>query len=91
MDCPGCGLLRTICPHICTNGGAGKAALRAAAARTASARLRELYAELERGSRNHLRAFFRWQQQLGGAYEPRHLPVEDFQAIAMSPKEACWQ
>ena len=65
--------------------------LRAAAARTASARLRELYAELERGSRNHLRAFFRWQQQLGGAYEPRHLPAQDFQAIATSPKEACWQ
>lgn len=65
--------------------------LRAAAARTASARLRELYAELERGSRNHLRAFFRWQQQLGGAYEPRHLPVEAYRAIATSPKEACWQ
>lgn len=63
--------------------------LRAAAARTASGRLRELYAELERGSRNHLRAFFRWQQRLGGSYAPCHLPAEEFWAIAESPKEAC--
>ena len=64
--------------------------VRAALAGTATARLRELYAKLKLGSRNHLRTFVPWQQ-LGGAYGPHHLPTGDSPTIVTSPQDACWQ
>jgi hypothetical protein len=48
-----------------------------------------VYAELERGSRNHLRAFYRWKQRLGVHYQPTHLSLADFDQIANSDKETC--
>ena len=63
--------------------------LRAAAARTARADSLAVYAELERGSRNHLRAFHRWLVHLGATYTPAHLPAGLFAHIAASPHEAC--
>jgi hypothetical protein len=49
----------------------------------------QVYAELERGSRNHLRAFYRWKQRLAVHYEPTHLPLVDFENIAHSANEDC--
>ena len=63
--------------------------LRLARARTGHADSLQVYAELERGSRNHLRAFYRWQQRLGLHYKPAHLGTTDFEEIARSPKEWC--
>lgn len=42
--------------------------LRLARARTEHDDILQVYAELERGSRNHLRAFYRWKQRLGLHY-----------------------
>lgn len=42
---------------------------------------------LERGSRNHLRAFWRQLQMSGASYEPQHLDAADFRAIAESATE----
>ncbi len=42
---------------------------------------------LERGSRNHLRAFWKQLQQNGGTYVPTHLSQTEFLAIATSPQE----
>ena len=42
---------------------------------------------LERGSRNHLRAFWKQLQQNGGTYTPTHLSQTEFLAIATSPQE----
>ena len=49
--------------------------LRAAAGRTSKPEILAVYAELERGSRNHLRAFHRWKLRFGpplraGAFKP---------------------
>lgn len=63
--------------------------LRAATKRTASPEIQAIYAELERGSRNHLRAFYRWMQNLGIHYAPVHLGKEDFLLIARSAQEPC--
>lgn len=63
--------------------------LRLARARTEHSDILQVYAELERGSRNHLRAFYGWQQRLGLRYRPAHLGVADFEQIARSPKEWC--
>ncbi len=63
--------------------------LQQAAARTDKAHIRAVYADLERGSRNHLRAFYRWKQNLGVDYEPKHLPVTEFERIAQSAQETC--
>lgn len=63
--------------------------LRAATARARLPEIRAVYAELERGSRNHLRAFYRWMQHLGIDYVPVHLSKEDFEAIARSEQESC--
>lgn len=51
--------------------------------------IRKVYDELERGSRNHLRAFYRWKAQLGVSYAPKHLSPDVFTAIALSPHEDC--
>lgn len=63
--------------------------LRLARARTGHADILLVYDELERGSRNHLRAFYRWKQQLGLHYQPAHLGLDDFEQIARSPQEFC--
>jgi hypothetical protein len=42
---------------------------------------------LERGSRNHLRSFWRQLQAAGASYTPRHLDPADFLAIAGSAQE----
>ncbi len=43
---------------------------------------------LERGSRNHLRSFWRQLQSAGAAYTPSHLDAASFRAIAESAMEA---
>ncbi len=63
--------------------------LRSAAHRTVKTEILAVYAELERGSRNHLRAFYRWKQGLGIDYQPTHLPSDDFERIAHSAQEGC--
>ncbi|MHB1804194.1 MAG: DUF2202 domain-containing protein [Acidithiobacillus ferrooxidans] len=63
--------------------------LQNAAHRTVKPEILAVYAELERGSRNHLRAFYRWKQGLGIDYQPTHLPSDDFERIAHSAQEDC--
>jgi hypothetical protein len=63
--------------------------LRLTSAHTRNPEILLIYAELERGSRNHLRAFYRWMQHLGVHYEPTHLSLADFEQIAHSAKENC--
>ena len=42
---------------------------------------------LERGSRNHLRSFWRQLQMMGAGYTPQHLPAAEFAAITESAME----
>jgi hypothetical protein len=63
--------------------------LRAAAERTRKPEILAVYADLERGSRNHLRAFYRWMRRLGVHYAPEHLSAKDFESIAVSEHEGC--
>ncbi len=63
--------------------------LQQATARTDKAHIRAVYADLERGSRNHLRAFYRWKQNLEVDYQPKHLPAAEFERIALSAQETC--
>jgi hypothetical protein len=63
--------------------------LRAATRRTEQPEIQAVYAELERGSRNHLRAFYRWMENFGAQYTPAHLSAEDFLAVAHSGHESC--
>jgi len=49
--------------------------------------VRNVFGNLSRGSRNHLRAFYSRLQQAGGSYTPRHLDAASFQAIVTSPTE----
>jgi hypothetical protein len=46
-----------------------------------------LYDNLERGSRNHLRAFVRTLERQGVDYEPQLMEIEDFDAIVGTPTE----
>lgn len=46
-----------------------------------------MLSNLERGSRNHLRAFWKQLQQNGGTYTPTHLTQAEFDSIANSPQE----
>lgn len=46
-----------------------------------------VYEQLQRASRNHLRAFRRNLMALGGSYAPRYLDPATFQAIASSENE----
>jgi hypothetical protein len=48
-----------------------------------------VYDDLERGSRNHLRAFFRHLQRHRGEYVPQYLSLSDFEAVAWSEREEC--
>lgn len=63
--------------------------LQKAAKQTDKAAIHAVYAELERGSRNHLRAFYRWKEGMGIAYQPQHLTPELFNRLALSPHEDC--
>ncbi|WP_081857834.1 DUF2202 domain-containing protein [Thiomonas sp. FB-Cd] len=63
--------------------------LQKAARRTNKPEIRAVYAELERGSRNHLRAFYHWKQMLGIDYAPQHLPATEFERTALSAHESC--
>ena len=46
-----------------------------------------VYSNLERGSRNHLRAFVRQLDANGATYTPSHISQADFDAIVSSPTE----
>jgi hypothetical protein len=46
-----------------------------------------VYANLEKGSRNHLRAFIRTLERQGGKYVPAYLTVAEYEAIIGSPIE----
>ncbi len=46
-----------------------------------------VFDNLERGSRNHLRAFVRQLNSRGATYAPSHLSRADFDAIVTSPME----
>ena len=48
-----------------------------------------VYDDLERGSRNHLRAFYRHLQRLGDRYVAQHMAQAAFDAVAQSPHETC--
>jgi len=63
--------------------------LRLTSSHTRNPEILLVYAELERGSRNHLRAFYRWKQRLGVHYQHTHLSLADFEKIANSDKETC--
>ena len=60
-----------------------------ARARTRQPEIIAVYEDLERGSRNHLRAFFRHMQRYEGEYVPQYLSLSDFEAIAWSQHEVC--
>lgn len=49
--------------------------------------IKMVFGNLERGSRNHLRAYFRSLTQQGGTYKPEHLSQADFDKIVNSPME----
>ena len=61
--------------------------LRQGSGGTAKPELLAGYAALERGSRNHLRAFHRWMRRLGAIYDPAHLSKAEFESIALSAHE----
>jgi hypothetical protein len=61
--------------------------LRAARDAATHADVRWVYDNLERGSRNHLRAFAGRIDMLGGEYEAQHLTQAEFDAIAAAPQE----
>ena len=49
--------------------------------------LASLYAQLEQGSRNHLRAFSSQLEARGVAYEPTRLTVDEYESIVSTPTE----
>lgn len=61
--------------------------LRARAAATETAEITTVYANLERGSRNHLRAFTSELDSRGVVYEPTQLDPDVFDAIVSSETE----
>jgi hypothetical protein len=61
--------------------------LRERAAATDEADVLALYARLEQGSRNHLRAFTSQLELLDVVYEPTVLGPDDYDAIVSSPME----
>ncbi len=62
--------------------------LRKAKASTTDPAILSVYENLERGSRNHLRAFAGQLKANGGTYAPTHLSPDDFASIESSPQEA---
>lgn len=61
--------------------------LRVALAETERSDITNVYENLMRGSRNHLRAFASLIAAAGGTYEAQYLPQEDLDAIAASATE----
>ena len=61
--------------------------LRTIGARTDNADLLLVYASLERGSRNHLRAFHDQLLQRGATYTPKHITQAEYDTIVGSPHE----
>ena len=55
--------------------------------RTGIATIDDVYANLEKGSRNHLRAFIRTLERQGGEYTPSYLTIAEYEAIIGSPTE----
>jgi hypothetical protein len=53
-----------------------------------AAQVLNVFNNLERGSRNHLRVLYTQLAATGGAYTPSHLSPADFEAIVRSPNEA---
>ena len=60
---------------------------RALATEVDNADIRQVYANLAKGSRNHLRAFAAQLAGIGSDYEPRHLSVADYDAVVDSDWE----
>lgn len=56
-------------------------------AQTQQADILQVYAQLNRGSRNHLRSFDRQLRQAGASYQPQHLSGEAYRAIVESGME----
>ena len=63
--------------------------LQQARERTQNPVIDAVYDDLERGSRNHLRAFFRHLRRHGAHYTPQHLDAHSFERIALSGRESC--
>lgn len=63
--------------------------LQQARLRTQHPAITTVYDDLERGSRNHLRAFYRQLQRHRATYTPQHLAAAAFEAIAQSEHEPC--
>lgn len=61
--------------------------LRTIGTRTDNADLLQVYSNLERGSRNHLRAFAEQLLQRGVTYTPKHITQAEYDAIVGSPQE----
>ena len=61
--------------------------LRARSSATDVDALTSLYAQLEKGSRNHLRAFTSQLGARGVAYEPTQLAADEYEAIVSTPTE----
>ena len=61
------------------------AALRA---ETDNADIQLVYDNLQRGSRNHLRSYYRLLTQQGGSYVPQTITPAEFDAIVGSPIES---
>ena len=47
----------------------------------------KVYNNLQKGSRNHLRAFFDQIENNGGSYSPQYLSQEEFNSIISSEQE----
>ncbi len=63
--------------------------LQQASKQTDKEAIRMVYRELERGSRNHLRAFYRWKEKMGIVYHPQHLSPDEFLRTSLSAHEEC--
>jgi hypothetical protein len=46
-----------------------------------------VYTHLQKGSRNHMRAFVQQIQKNGGVYTPQYISVTEYQSIISSPQE----
>ena len=46
-----------------------------------------VYQNLQKGSRNHMRAFVRQIERQGGTYNPQYISVADYETILSSPQE----
>jgi len=49
--------------------------------------VRIVYQNLMKGSRNHLRSFYRQLDRSGVDYEPTYLPPDEYSRIINSPRE----